>query len=587
MLKNAAHTNPDCKKAAYEYYKAVYKWIGDALLPQIEDKLKKAQIDDLKKLFEAVKAEGSKEKRLTRKERKVADAKKDEEQEEQDDQAAADLMAEQAKAEEEVIDPLEFAPVKDVLAGIPPEWYEELPKLKWSEKVAKFEEIAANCQNAKIKPGNFGMLAAVLNKEIRGTNVNIATGGIKLATALALGLKQDFATPCKELIEGVLLKFKEKRPAVQEACTKFCEAAIACCTLGDVSEQVIPCITNVAPGVKTGTLKFVEKAVVVTYVDVLERAADEYLPAIAKVMEDKDGGVRDTALHCMGLLKGRLKDAIIGKFIKALNAQKTAKLEEAATEIQASKYDKPENWKPPPPKKKKPVKVEVDEDAEMDDDAPPKKAPPKNIGKRPAKKKPAAAAEQEEAKESAPARSAPAKKAAGSAKGPTAPVVDDENVGEGISADAAAAMVEESVGAGVISSFGSAKWQEKVAGFEALQAHIRDNEPSHELLEAIAKFIKTKMKDFKESNVNLLKGTVATYDLMARETQALGKRAMAPAMHFFVDKIGDVKLSAAIKEMLLCAAELVTPKFIALQIIKYAASAKAPNTIKESCNFLT
>ena len=71
MLKNAAHTNPDCKKASYEYYKAVYKWIGDALLPQIEDKLKKAQIDDLKKLFEAVKAEGSKEKRLTRKEQKV------------------------------------------------------------------------------------------------------------------------------------------------------------------------------------------------------------------------------------------------------------------------------------------------------------------------------------------------------------------------------------------------------------------------------------------------------------------------------------------------------------------------------------
>ena len=184
--------------------------------------------------------------------------------------------------------------------------------------------------------------------------------------------------------------------------------------------------------------------------------ADEYLPAIAKVMEDKDGGVRDTALHCMGLLKGRLKDAIIGKFLKALNAQKTAKLEEAAKEIQASKYDKPENWKPPPPKKKKPVKVEEDEDALMDDDAPPK--PKKNIGKRPAKKKPAAAAEQEEAKESAPPAKSATKKAAGAAKGPTAPLVDDENVGEGMSADAAAAMVEESVGASVISSFGSAKW---------------------------------------------------------------------------------------------------------------------------------
>lgn len=44
MLKNAMNTNPACKNAAYEYYKAVYKWIGDAILPQIEDKLKKQQI---------------------------------------------------------------------------------------------------------------------------------------------------------------------------------------------------------------------------------------------------------------------------------------------------------------------------------------------------------------------------------------------------------------------------------------------------------------------------------------------------------------------------------------------------------------
>jgi len=33
MLKNAQNTNPACKNAAYDYYKAAYKWIGDALLP--------------------------------------------------------------------------------------------------------------------------------------------------------------------------------------------------------------------------------------------------------------------------------------------------------------------------------------------------------------------------------------------------------------------------------------------------------------------------------------------------------------------------------------------------------------------------
>jgi len=54
-------------------------------------------------------------------------------------------------------------------------------------------------------------------------------------------------------------------------------------------------------------------------------------------------------------------------------------------------------------------------------------------------------------------------------------------------------------------------------------------------------------------------------------------------MSFFVDKIGDVKLVVGIKEMLMNISELVTPKYICLQIIKYAATAKAPNTIKDSC----
>jgi len=41
VVKNATSTNPAIKTAAYEFYKACYKWMGDALVPLIEDKLKK------------------------------------------------------------------------------------------------------------------------------------------------------------------------------------------------------------------------------------------------------------------------------------------------------------------------------------------------------------------------------------------------------------------------------------------------------------------------------------------------------------------------------------------------------------------
>lgn len=57
-------------------------------------------------------------------------------------------------------------------------------------------------------------------------------------------------------------------------------------------------------------------------------------------------------------------------------------------------------------------------------------------------------------------------------------------------------------------------------------------------------------------------------------------------MSFFTEKLGDVKLVNLIKPMLLDLAELVTPKFISNQIIKYAATAKAINVLKEACNHL-
>ena len=40
---------------------------------------------------------------------------------------------------------------------------------------------------------------------------------------------------------------------------------------------------------------------------------------MVKAIEDKDGGVRDTALHCMGILKGRLTESVTAKYLKDIN----------------------------------------------------------------------------------------------------------------------------------------------------------------------------------------------------------------------------------------------------------------------------
>ena len=49
------------------------------------------------------------------------------------------------------------------------------------------------------------------------------------------------------------------------------------------------------------------------------KMAHSVLPAVLKSMEDKDGTVRDSALHCMGILKGRLTESVTAKYLKDVN----------------------------------------------------------------------------------------------------------------------------------------------------------------------------------------------------------------------------------------------------------------------------
>lgn len=93
-----------------------------------------------------------------------------------------------------------------------------------------------------------------------------------------------------------------------------------CANLEELTEQLVPCITHNAPGVKLGTIKFVEKATFVTYIDILKNCQGEILPAIAKVVDDKDPGVRQAALHCVGVMVGRLGDDVVSKYLKNVNS---------------------------------------------------------------------------------------------------------------------------------------------------------------------------------------------------------------------------------------------------------------------------
>jgi hypothetical protein len=136
--------------------------------------------------------------------------------------------------------------------------------------------------------------------------------------------------------------------------------------------------------------------------------------------------------------------------------------------------------------------------------------------------------------------------------------------GDGLSKEDAIAKVEDFFDADTVKKFEDAKWQVKLEAFSELQDQIVSKEAPYDMVEAAAKFIKARMKDWKESNINLQKAIIAFYNFIAMNCEQINKRTVFCASSFFVDKIGDVKLSNLIKEMLMNIGELVTPKFICL-----------------------
>lgn len=217
------------------------------------------------------------------------------------------------------MDPREFAPEVDILGKYNAEWMETTAAIKkWSDKVAAVEALIDEVGKVKVKPGSSEALAAFCKKEIGNSNINVATVGIKAGAALGQAMRKDFAAGIKLMISAVLLKYKEKRAAVVQAVDSFMDAALLCTDLDAVKEEVVPCITNIAPGTKAGTIKWVEKAAKVTYIDVLKNVVPELGPAIAKAVDDKDGTVREAALQCAGILKGRL-GAAMEPHLKGLN----------------------------------------------------------------------------------------------------------------------------------------------------------------------------------------------------------------------------------------------------------------------------
>jgi hypothetical protein len=98
-------------------------------------------------------------------------------------------------------------------------------------------------------------------------------------------------------------------------------------------------LINLTPSVRHGTVRFIEKLTRNTPIDLLNQITSDLMPILVKLIKDKDQGIRDATLHCIGILKGKIGDDQMSQYLENIEPIKMAKIDDASKEISDQKND--------------------------------------------------------------------------------------------------------------------------------------------------------------------------------------------------------------------------------------------------------
>lgn len=87
----------------------------------------------------------------------------------------------------------------------------------------------------------------------------------------------------------------------------------------EVLDSAITSLADKNPNVLKYTAGFIDEGVKQTYIDDLMIIYKDLVPVLLKLTEHSESAVRDAMLESLGLIKGRLGEAVVGTFLKDMN----------------------------------------------------------------------------------------------------------------------------------------------------------------------------------------------------------------------------------------------------------------------------
>jgi cytoskeleton-associated protein 5 len=275
-----AHTDKNVRLEGTQLTHELYRYLGPALEPHLAE-LKPVQVKELNEQFAELDAKGEgkgkgAQSRWTRKQQRERDVKEAEgalegaredtdagEQGEKkrisptlstlsvahrSENPEAENLDQDEGAADVDMDPYDLAEPVDVLAKLPPGFYDKLASSKWKErKEEALDPLFAVVNAIRIKDGPLDELVRALAGRMSDANIACVTAAAQCIECLAKGLRSSFAKHKPTVVPPVLEKLKEKKQSVVDALAAALDAVFASVRRACPSSALHPLISCTNP----------------------------------------------------------------------------------------------------------------------------------------------------------------------------------------------------------------------------------------------------------------------------------------------------------------------------------------------------
>jgi HEAT repeat protein len=161
----------------------------------------------------------------------------------------------------------------------------------------------------------------------------VAQHGCKSVGLLSKGLRTDFEKHGIELIPAIMVKFKEKRQMFVDECKQCLELLKFSVRLDQIAEHLGDALKNANPLVRKHTVLTIESFSLETYKDHMQDATPTLMEKLVKCIDDKDGAVRESTLHVIGIMKAKLGEQYMEKYLEKIPDAKKPKIQEGFDKV--------------------------------------------------------------------------------------------------------------------------------------------------------------------------------------------------------------------------------------------------------------